>query len=513
MFAQEIELMGGLVGEPLMAHPADYVLWRSGRDYFAAGRKVFRLSGGNYAEPPLLQVLDADLMQLLRGRRKGRRPNWLRRDPDETRALLGDANIVRLVRLEEEAISFLHDVRREYAGLPLVVSWSGGKDSVVASALTQRAFPDERIPHVFADTTIELPSTYEFLRDFRRDNPALPFLVGIPVRDFFELCREIGPPSRIQRWCCTTHKAAPLTDVLRAVGGNGRVLVVGGLRRHESMRRQGYPRVIEDGKIGLQVLLSPLADWTDFDVWAWTAVNGQSLNEAYMLGMDRVGCAFCPDSRDWSDTVGVAAFADYFGPWLCLLAEVATEAGVEQAERYAAEGVWKNRRGGAIGALGLPAAHRYDIVTTPCQVDDAATTYELSGTIHLSMLAELLKPFGRVSSESGDTRIGVFHVVGPHGAFSVKAIPHWQRVRVTFESPSCRRRLEGAIRLQLRKLQACVGCGACAAICPRGAIVRVGGGYSIMDGKCTHCLQCVRGLKAGCRAAHSLNVRQEATHA
>lgn len=496
--------MAGLTGEPLMAHPADYVLWRSGRDYFAAGHRVFRLSGGSYAEPPLLQVLDADLMQLLRGRRRGRRPNWLRRDPSETRALLGDANIVRLVRLEEEAIAFLQGVRREYVDLPLVVSWSGGKDSTVASEMAQRAFPDERIPHVFADTTIELPSTYEFLRDFRRDNPALPFLVGIPVRDFFELCREIGPPSRIQRWCCTTHKAAPLTDVLRAVGGNGRVLVVGGLRRHESVRRQGYARVIDDGKIGLQVLLSPLADWTDFDVWAWTAVNGQSLNEAYMLGMDRVGCAFCPDSRDWSDTVGVAAFADYFGPWLCLLAEVATEAGVEQAERYAAEGVWKNRRGGAIGALGLPAAHRYDIVTTPCQVDDAATTYELSEEFDLLRLAELLKPFGQVSAESVQG-IGDLQVVGPHGSFAVRAIPHWQRLRVTFDSGATRRRLEGTIRLQLRKLQACVGCGACAAICPRGAIVRVGARYAILDERCSRCLQCVRGLRAGCRAADSLH--------
>ncbi|MGD9495031.1 MAG: phosphoadenosine phosphosulfate reductase family protein, partial [Armatimonadota bacterium] len=457
--------MQGLIGEPLMARPADYVLWRSGRDYFAAGRKVFRLSGGNYAEPPQLQVLDADLMQLLRGRRKGRRPNWLRRDPGETRALLGDANIVRLVRLEEEAISFLQDVRREYADLPLVVSWSGGKDSTVASVLAQRAFPDERIPHVFADTTIELPSTYEFLREFRRANPAIPFLVGIPARDFFELCREIGPPSRIQRWCCTTHKAAPLTDVLRAVGGNRQVLVVGGLRRTESIRRQRYQRVIDSGKIGLQVLLSPLADWTDFDVWAWTAVSGQPLNGAYKFGMDRVGCAFCPDSRDWSDMVASAAFVNYFAPWLSLLAELAAQAGVDRADLYAAEGVWKNRRGGRIGSLGLPEAGRYDIVTTPCHSDDASTTYELFGEFDLRNLAELLKPFGHVSLETAD-HIGQLQVAGPHGAFAVRAIPHWRRVRVTFESDSMRRRLEGTVRLQLRKLQACVGCGACAAICP-----------------------------------------------
>jgi len=505
--------MQGLIGEPLMARPADLVLWRSGRSYYAAGRKVFSLSGGDHAHPPQLQVHDEELMKLLRGRRRGRRPDWLRRDAATTRALVADANIVHLTRLEEEAIAFLQDTRAAYPSLPLVVSWSGGKDSTVASTLTQRAFPDERIPHVFADTTIELPSTYEFLREFRRDNPAIPFLIGMPARDFFELCREIGPPSRIQRWCCTTHKAAPLTDVLRVVGGGCQVLVVGGLRRTESNRRQTYPRVIDDGKIGLQMLLSPLADWADYDIWLWTMANGTAVNSGYHWGLDRVGCAFCPDSREWSDMIGVAAFSDYFSPWLEFLTEVAREAGVERPADYVASGAWKSRRGGAIGTHGLPGTDKYDILTLPCASDDSSTTYELADEFSLSTLAELLKPFGRVSTDPGTGEIGYFHVLGPHGAFAVKAIPHWQRVRVTFDSPDTRRRLEGTVRLQLRKLQACVGCGACAAICPRGAIIRVGADYKISEERCCHCLQCVRGLKAGCRAAHSLNVKRVGTDA
>lgn len=291
------------------------------------------------------------------------------------------------------------------------------------------------------------------------------------------------------------------------------MLAVGGLRRTESNRRQSYPRLIDDGKIGLQVLLSPLADWTDYDIWLWTVANEPPVNSAYRFGLDRVGCAFCPDSGAWTNMIGEVAFPDYFGPWVCLLTELAREAGVERPSDYVASGAWKSRRGGGIGASGLPGTDKYDIVTLPCDSDDCSTTYELSEAFSLTTLAELLKPFGRVSADRSSGDMGYFHVIGPHGAFAVQAIPHWQRVRVTFDTPKTRRQLEGTLRLQLRKLQACVGCGACAAICPHGAIVKVGPEYTISEERCSRCLQCVRGLKAGCRAAHSLNLKREEAHA
>ena len=244
---------------------------------------------------------------------------------------------------------------------------------------------------------MELPTTYEYLKRFRKENPATPFVVGLPVRGFFDLCREIGPPSRIQRWCCTTHKAAPLSDVLAAIGAGSDVLSVGGLRRGESQRRQSYPRVITQGKIGKQVLLSPLADWSDYDVWVWTLATGLSINDAYLYGLDRVGCAFCPDCRDWSDMIGVEAFRNYYSPWLRLLTEIATDAGLERPEEYANSGAWKSRRGGGIGTVGLARASTYDIVTTPCQNDECSTTYDLAGGFDLAVLGELLKPFGAVS--------------------------------------------------------------------------------------------------------------------
>jgi phosphoadenosine phosphosulfate reductase len=508
VFRQEIELMERLTGVALLGEPQDLVLWRSGRDYFAAGRKVAQISGGSCSESPKTQILNLDMLRTLNGRGRGRRPAWSRRSPEETTQLLTEGNSLRLTHLEEEGVFFLRATRDLYPELPLVVSWSGGKDSTAASFVTRRAFPDERIIHVFADTTIELPCTYEYVRAFRETSPAVPFLIGSPARDFFALSREIGPPSRIQRWCCTTHKAAPLTEVLRAVGRGGSVLVAGGLRRTESARRQEYARVITEGKIGLQVLLSPLADWTDFDVWVWTVVSGAPVNAGYLLGLDRIGCAFCPDSRDWSDMIGVDQFGDYYQPWIDLLEEVAGDAGVLCPEDYVASGAWRNRRGGGIGRLGLARSTTYHIVSRPCEGDACGVTYELTSTFSLTVLRELLKVFGAVAGEQHADEVGHFEVKGPHGSFTVEALPRWKQVRVVFQTRSVRARLEGTLRAHLRKLQACVGCGGCAAVCPHGAIVEVGGTYRVVEGRCSHCLACIREVKAGCWAAHSLNVRQ-----
>jgi len=263
VYSEEIRLIGELTGQTLMARPQDLVLWRSGRDYYAAGQKVARVVGGGWAERPTLATCNDGLLRRLQARKMGRPPAWLRREPIETRNLLAEANSAHLAYIEEEAIDFLRNIRAHYHALPLVVSWSGGKDSTVVSSLARRAFPGEGVLHVFADTTNELPCTYDYLDRFRGSDPTVPFLVGYPTRDFLELCREIGPPSRIQKWCCTSQKAAPLANVLRSVADGTSVLVVSGLRRSESARRQSYERVECDTKIGLEILLNPVLEWTD----------------------------------------------------------------------------------------------------------------------------------------------------------------------------------------------------------------------------------------------------------
>lgn len=54
VFADEIEIMEALIGTKLLDRPSDFVFWRSGRDYYAAGRKVFHIVGGGWNVAPYI---------------------------------------------------------------------------------------------------------------------------------------------------------------------------------------------------------------------------------------------------------------------------------------------------------------------------------------------------------------------------------------------------------------------------------------------------------------------------
>lgn len=67
--------------------------------------------------------------------------------------------------MEIDRIQKIQSVIRQYGENEFYVSWSGGKDSTVLSALIDIAIPNNRIPRVFMNTGIEYNAIVKFVKE------------------------------------------------------------------------------------------------------------------------------------------------------------------------------------------------------------------------------------------------------------------------------------------------------------------------------------------------------------
>ena len=78
------------------------------------------------------------------------------------------ANRERYEALVEEADEYIRRVAVDYNFMEMFVSFSGGKDSTVVSDLVMRALGNPKVLHIFGDTTLEFPFTYEYVKRFKQ---------------------------------------------------------------------------------------------------------------------------------------------------------------------------------------------------------------------------------------------------------------------------------------------------------------------------------------------------------
>ncbi|PVU71024.1 phosphoadenosine phosphosulfate reductase, partial [Vulcanisaeta sp. SCGC AB-777_J10] len=134
-----------------------------------------------------------------------------------------------LERKARRAVDFLTKVFNEYRK-PVVVSYSGGKDSLVALDLTAQTGVKFYI--VFNDTGLEPYETYENVKEVSRRYGA-ELIVASAGASYWRAIREFGPPARDFRWCCKVIKLGPITNTLLNRFPLGYISVVG-QRAYES---------------------------------------------------------------------------------------------------------------------------------------------------------------------------------------------------------------------------------------------------------------------------------------
>lgn len=227
----------------------------------------------------------------------------------------------RLKELEEKAIARLKLFEPKEPVDPYYLAYSGGKDSDTILILAELA--GVRFEAVHNLTTADAPETVYYVRsksNVKIDRPDTTMWELIP--------KKLMPPTRIVRYCCSE---------LKERGGQGRVVVTG-VRKAESKAREertgsvqiiGKPQttkklaeeigaeyrqtkqggiilnndntedreLVEHCYMQSKVMVNPIYDWEDADVWEFLKYYGCKSNPLYECGFKRVGCIGCPQAE------------------------------------------------------------------------------------------------------------------------------------------------------------------------------------------------------------------------
>lgn len=419
------------------------------------------------------------------------------------------ANADRYNFITEEAVRFVQQYREKYAIEDMMVSFSGGKDSTVTSHIVNRALGTNKVLHIFGDTTLEFPYTMEYKKRFNKNEESQ----GVRVltaknreKNFEDLCKIVGPPSRVMRWCCTVFKTGAIQKTISsAFKDKNNILSFQGIRHNESASRSKYERESESPKISKQTVASPIIDWIDFDVWLYILSTKIDFNYAYRLGWTRVGCWCCPNNGGWSEFLAKVHMYDQYIHWRDLLIDFAKQIGKPDPEEYVTEGGWKARQGGN----GLAAAQTSVVSFEPCATEENAFNYDLQKPIS-EELYELFKPFGYINRELGNKRLGEVYVMNKAGKVVIvlQGRIGSTKLKVIIKDVHIAKAknisvAEGKIQCQLTKYQMCLGCKACESVCKYDAIsVKDDGSgnitYAIDSDRCKRCTECVSHFNAGC---------------
>lgn len=400
------------------------------------------------------------------------------------------------------AIPFIVENFEKYKNRMTLVSFSGGKDSTVVSHLVRLALNNPTILHIFGDTTLELPKTYEYIRRFQEANPFTPFFEERnEENNFFEMCEEIGPPSRVKTWCCSIFKTGPMGTTLANFDEN--ILTFLGLRRGESVSRSKYKKVSQSPKILKQVVACPIIDWLDLDVWLYILTENLDFNDSYRQGFGRVGCWVCPNNGGWSELLSSIYNSEEYDKWYNFLINFSKRIGKLDYENYVKEGNWKARQGGE----GLEKSNKIIVEAKECINEKNSKSFLLNKCINDDFI-QLFKPFGNIKFIEKNKTVELIIIDKKSSPlFKIMYKLNNTEVKVTIMK-SEDKYIFNKIQKQFNKFNSCLYCQGCNSACPTGAISVSNGKYTIDEKKCVNCLKCIDKFDSGCLIASALKIKK-----
>ena len=494
VFPQERLLLEILLGK----NPHEFIeqsVWAADSRYYINGKSISLAS-------KLFQEADADAVSR---QLEIHQPNNSELYFEHHISTFIEANANRLHYLKDEANDFIQKAVQGFDEDHIVLSFSGGKDSTATADVVIKALGNPSLVHIFGNTTLEFPLTYEYAERYRENHPLAIFKIAKNrEQDFYEVCEDIGPPARMMRWCCSMFKTGPITRVINGLYRNQQILTFYGIRKSESVSRSKYNRIEDDAesvKIQQQTVASPIFFWKDIDIWLYLLAEKVDFNDAYRLGYDRVGCWCCPNNNQRAQFLSRIYMPEQSKKWREFLLSFAKKIGKPDPEVYVDTGKWKARQGGN----GLPAAGDVKIKFTNCTAEEHAKIYRLVRPFDDELIG-MFTPFGRVAPELGQKLLNEVIVLDLKSKVPILSIQPFSQdgyehaVKVRTMNVADHDNLQRMVGYQIRKFNACRKCLKCESLCRAGAISIAGGSYYINPNKCVRCKMCVTAkyLDGGC---------------
>ena len=447
-------------------------MWAEANNYYYRGRLVAKTKGGSLYTPPELVLIE---------------------DPEPEGYPLRFVDIPAMVdknrqlmeQLVQETIKKIYNTFIEYQDKVDVfyVAFSGGKDSVVALDLVQRALPHNCFKVLFGDTGMEFPDTYETVEKIKQicAEEKIEFLQAKSKLKPENTWQIFGPPAVTIRWCCSVHKTTPqimqLREVLQKPDFTGMAFT--GVRGDESLSRSEYDAISYGGKHSGQYSCHPILEWNTAELFLYIYENGLTFNNAYKKGNTRAGCLVCPMSQGKHDYM---KYKNYPDDTDLFINKIITASGKnfskENYDRFVEQGYWRTRKSGRELNFGHDK-HVFEIV----KGQNVITVQKKN-----EYWKEWAKTIGQVTS-LGD---GEFSIAYEGKSYAIRTISTQEGgEQFTFpniENSKSDIKFLSLFKSVIIKSVYCVNCGYCAAECKSGCIDMANGVH--ISNQCKHCFSC-----------------------
>jgi phosphoadenosine phosphosulfate reductase len=406
-----------------------------------------------------------------------------------------NANYNDLLAIEQEACSFARRIIEKNRNLPVVVGFSGGKDSLATYLVVEKAI-GQSPPLFFMDTGLELPETIEFIHRFAGQRNIQ--IIGEASGDrFWKSVDVFGPPARDFRWCCKVLKLGPAATSIASELGD-ETLSFMGQRKLESFQRSVEPRVTENPWVPGQVSVNPIQNWNALEVWLYIFSKHADFNPLYTKGYHRMGCYLCPASPLAEIDSLRSTHPGLYARWKQKMEEWAERYGFPREWYELGFWRWKNLPKGQlelINQLGLDIApsrqspgEKIELNITkgisPCTKSGFSLEGAFSTGIDLNRLSKVMPIFGktRVSEE-----LGALRTVAEKNSIAL-----FSSGSVVIRGPDEHtvEQLTKQFERAARRALLCQACGTCIPQCKQDALFFDEGKIAVDEDKCINCLEC-----------------------